>query len=900
MRIVGFLQVRNEVASGHLQRFLELNSTLFDDLYAIDDASEDETVSVLRSSGALVLENTQSRFQEEASNKEDLLRLIAAREPDGTAILWLDADEVLYCSRDELNDLISKARSQGCDSISFNHLNLWRSDFHHRLDDNYHSLRPTRIWLLSGKLSFRGGPGLHGQTHPFGLVSTLHSKDFPVFHYGFASIDLIVSKYATYFLLWQTGYALDRLIDESTLELEAVDTFPGFLGSRWPGVPAGAVTPERVSPYEWQLLARRARQIALNESKPKVTLICLIFKSVEWLEFAYGEALRLRRDLRRGEVEILFIANDPTDQVVKFLRENAIPHRIFKGRKNDSEWYINSVYRAYNFGVQEASADFVYLINSDMAFVPGSLRNAMVFAAENRLVATRLVESGRLPSGEFGVERDLGSHPRNFRRREFHKLSHLLYRNELVSGGLFMPLLADRLKFLQLGGFPEGNVTPKSLPDYLERGDYVTARQGEPSIPGDQAFMAKAKSQGVQHLTALSSLAYHFQEGELASSSQRPRPSGLLVLNDRITGVNGEITLWNRLVERLEHLGAGAGLSLEGSEGKSKLGIALEPFRLFSRAFARTRRKPVRVLFANASYQIPFPFALKKIALLQDRPKGWALRLLQRISIWQSTQVLTNDLSLIQGRGRRRLTWVEIATNIPAPDGQGSLKASDGREPSLGSSARIKSGVFVGAFNETKGESLLSELILRYPEVHWTLISKLEKDVPHFLPSMINVEVLNGISQEQVFRRVSSSDFLIATSPHETQHLASLEAVRLGVPVFITATGVLGFGNSGATPFGYVSTRDTFIQDFEVFLARLDEFRPKEWISRLWSDSEEPLFGLVTEMLENSFEKPKSDVWIVSFYSRLASFSRMQFRNFIRKNLIPGLMRFRTLFIPNK
>jgi len=45
MIITGILQVRNEVISGHLARFLEWNLPILDHLVAYDDCSTDQTVS---------------------------------------------------------------------------------------------------------------------------------------------------------------------------------------------------------------------------------------------------------------------------------------------------------------------------------------------------------------------------------------------------------------------------------------------------------------------------------------------------------------------------------------------------------------------------------------------------------------------------------------------------------------------------------------------------------------------------------------------------------------------------------------------------------------------------------------------------------------------------------------
>jgi hypothetical protein len=86
--------------------------------------------------------------------------------------------------------------------------------------------------------------------------------------------------------------------------------------------------------------------------KPKYSIVCLIYKSNEWLDFAYQQVIK-HTDL--NEVEFFFVANDANDGVKKHLKENYIPHYCYETQaEQKTEWYINNVYRAYNYGAKKA------------------------------------------------------------------------------------------------------------------------------------------------------------------------------------------------------------------------------------------------------------------------------------------------------------------------------------------------------------------------------------------------------------------------------------------------------------------------------------------------------------------------------------------------------------------
>lgn len=879
MRIVGFLQVRNEVSTGHLERFLKLNMELLDSLYVIDDASDDGTVKALEAVGAHVIRNSQSNFMNEVSNKRVLLEKIKESEEPGTGILWLDADEVLFSSREELHALAKAAFEQGFDSVSLNHLNLWRSENFHRLDDNYASLKPTRLWKLKPEIEFPEKRGLHSQTHPDGLFSTMHSDNFPVVHFGFATLDLIKSKYAHYFRHWQTGYALERLLSESSLELESLERYPFKIGKRWSPPKHEVAPPSKLSPLTLRLEARKLKFEVLRSVTPQVTIVCLIFKSTTWLEFAYGEALRLARQLPKGDVDILFVANDPSAEVSAFLLENRIPHVTFMGRRHPDEWYINSVYRAYNFGVASVQTKYAYLINSDMAFHDLALRNVMSVAAKDCFIATRLVERGRLATGLHGVEKDFGSEPRNFRRKDFQKFATALSLGKTEDGGLFMPLLVHADTFVELGGFPEGNVLETEIDPYIEGRSYKVASKGDRLIPGDKALMMRAALRGVGHKTLFNSLAYHFQEGELYYRRANRVPSGILVANDLVYGVNGEETLWLRLQRRYLNASGIDAVNIADTPLVNVVQRVIAPVRLATRVLARKRKRPPRIYFANATFSLPLFVGLRNLFLLQDRPKSLVWRGLQLLSRVKSDRTLTNDLEFFQQNFKGRTGWVQVATTV-------KLDASESIGIPRQTGARV--GIFVGEFNSTKGIKLLERLVIANQEVDWILVSKRPDDeLPSGLETCNHVQVLKSLEQSQLFGTIARADFLVGTSPWETQHLASIEALKLGVPVYITNTGILGFDSIGTQPFGMVVAPEAFVEEFPDFLESLGTFRPKEWCQTYFGLEEEDLYLEIEDQLADTFVFRSSPAWLWTFLGRIVSYSRLRLRQIVRYSIVP-------------
>jgi hypothetical protein len=149
-----------------------------------------------------------------------------------------------------------------------------------------------------------------------------------------------------------------------------------------------------------------------------------------------------------------------------------------------------------------------------------------------------------------------------------------------------------------------------------------------------------------------------------------------------------------------------------------------------------------------------------------------------------------------------------------------------------------------------------------------------------------------------VKREMISSDYLVSASPYETQHLASLEAICLNVPVLITPTGLLGHSNRGIHEFGIVG--ESLSASIDIVKSSALAFEPKAYAEKIGlfkADSERIIRDVLIESLRASFLPDAGK--LASFASRLRSALLNKFRYFYRSILMPALLRLR-LQVPQK
>jgi hypothetical protein len=889
-KIIGFLQVRNEISSGHLDRFIKQNVPLFDYLVVYDDASDDGTAERIEPYCDVLVRGKMPLFGDELRSRQRLLQSSSHLASKQDFYLWLDADEVLYTSKSELINICQKLNSEKFDGARLPHINLWRSNFFFRTDDHYDALYPVRLWRAGANLSFPVKSGLHNEMHPLGMKSIARLTTPSVVHYGFASDQLLEDKFALYQSYGQRGRNLYRLVSEEGRTLEHLNTRAGQLGVRFdPSFGANAPEPAIRNQISWLLGASKSSERRRRTADPLVTLISLIYCSVEWLEFEYAELLKVAKHFSEGAVEILFVANNPTPEVLAFLRENLIPHVIANTQHSSDEWFINYVYRGYNEGVKAARGEYVFLTNSDMAYAPGCLQSLLRESAPNRLLTSRLVELGRLQTGQYGIEKDFGAIPSRFRRRQFESYAAEIRDDHQAEGGLFMPLLVAKKTFLELGGYPEGNLSVDSLSKYLDTGIVDRyALQGEECIPGDTAFFQRAKLANVHHHTLFDSISYHFQAGERTSESKkdRVRPSGLAIVNDRIDGVNNELVLWRQLANRL----SAKGIRTQ-TIGAPKAEVRLA---FWSYAMRQLRRMeiPPRIVFANATFTYPYFGPWRRVLMRQDAPEGnrlpdkW-LQYWQGVNARTSHHLISNDPTFAAAFNLGVAEWLSVPLS-PLWEEEPPRSERD---------VNKQVGLFVGSFAPVKGWDEIRNFIIENPEIQWHLVSKYATD-PHGLPEVHdpNWTLHRNLAQTEIRSLMRTSTFLVVNSPYETQCLVALEAASQNLPILTTPTGTLGsLENRDALKFGEVNLHP--LSRLPALIERRNNdltLRPREALleigvlgDKAWTAWEE----MFEEQLRLSFRDTTDPGFILSFVDRLRGALTLKSRQIYRENIVPPLLR---------
>jgi len=655
-KIVCICQVFNELRKGNLERFVHYVEPLVDALIVYDDGSTDGSYEYLLKHTPYVLRGIKNDFVNERSHKQLMLQEALKLKPD--FILWLDADEVLTANaKVRLQALCKECDEKQFDAVNMHEINLWRSHSWQRLDSLYDSGWFCRLWRVVPGMCFHDTkPGLHQPLFPSTIRSSMWAHDVQVLHYGFSSKQRLAYKYLIYKSHGQRGYAmLDRLISEEKLVVAKVpqDFFPEGL---W-------VDDEEPEPLPFSESLAYVEQYREEVFKPKFSIACLVYKSVEWLKFVYDQVF-MYTDMT--DKEFFFVANDANKAVLSYLRDNYIPHYVFENTpQQQTEWYVNKVYRAYNFAASKAQGDFIVFINSDMAFTPSWLENLWRAYNGENCVTSRLVESGKLRSGQYGVEKDFGREVSSYQEEAFQKYARDLTESKLLDGGLFMPLLIRKEHFERVGGYPEGQVVVGS--DIYHP---VIAQRGEACISGDTVLMMKLKDAGIKHQTAFDSLAYHFQWGELDSKNTNPEaPQQIIkvaICNNLVSGHMGNISLWKDLVKELP-AAVGIDLQVVGTQGD---------FARNARKMIQEQYPDVEVILQNASFINTVDESRYTIALLQDdlRSKGRKSELQEgnlksankRVTFSTETALVYSDydFEVIPKDENAMKTWYNLLTRV--------------------------------------------------------------------------------------------------------------------------------------------------------------------------------------------------------------------------------------------
>lgn len=236
----------------------------------------------------------------------------------------------------------------------------------------------------------------------------------------------------------------------------------------------------------------------------QLEIISLIYKSVDYLNLIYTELKSDKCKVEGWDINIRLVLNDATKEILDAVKTLDIPYTIYNDPIPD-DYYLNRVYRCWNYAGKTSEYDNICFVNSDMVFGQNWLHNLLKHHDGNNIPTSRLIESGKIPSGQYAIPANAGRHPREINYQGFYSAVDRLSEDKVCPGGLFMPCVFEKKRFLESGMYPEGNVYTTGVGKY-----------GDPFIEsGDKHYFDKLERQyGMKHVTVFDSLVYHIQEGE--------------------------------------------------------------------------------------------------------------------------------------------------------------------------------------------------------------------------------------------------------------------------------------------------------------------------------------------------------------------------------------------------
>jgi len=234
-----------------------------------------------------------------------------------------------------------------------------------------------------------------------------------------------------------------------------------------------------------------------------VEIIALVYKSVDYTRLAFEQLKSEFCNVDGWDVGVRLILNDATEEVLNYAKDLDINKTIYNDplvASKKEEFFMNKVYRCYNYGVKTSDYDNLCFVNSDNVFSKDWLKNLLKHHNGKNVPCSRLVESGKMRSGKYGLSNNFGRTPNEINYGGFYNYAKEIAKDEIYDGGLYVPCVFNKQQFIDFGLFPEGDITPQY------------------GMGTDRYFFDNVLSEHeMKHITVFDSIVYHVQLGETNS-----------------------------------------------------------------------------------------------------------------------------------------------------------------------------------------------------------------------------------------------------------------------------------------------------------------------------------------------------------------------------------------------
>lgn len=279
----------------------------------------------------------------------------------------------------------------------------------------------------------------------------------------------------------------------------------------------------------------------------------------------------------------------------------------------------------------------------------------------------------------------------------------------------------------------------------------------------------------------------------------------VVLVNDYLYGMLGEKkVLWNYMLDNIPNL---VGVDTTIMKNKNEYDNSIS-FELNVNNFIRKYYPNAKLIIQNGSFFSLIPNNIKKVILIQDNLRKMnANQIIQNNNFMNADYVVSNSDEVDDYYSERHCIQIPLGVDSDL------FNIIDMDKKTIRSQLKLpnnfeKIGIFVGSFTETKGWSIMQQVINTRTDIFWLLVTKHDNETC----SAANTMVFNKINQELLVKLLNSADFFILPSNSETQCLAAIEANLCNIPVIMRKTGyITNLTKSEINSIGIIT--DNFLDD---------------------------------------------------------------------------------------